>query len=49
MDLHLRGIDYIVMQDTDWGADDMREDTASWGFQEIAKGHGARIYKVVAP
>lgn len=49
MELHARGIDYIVMQDTDWGADDMREDPESWGFKEIARGHGARIYKVVAP
>jgi hypothetical protein len=48
-ELHERGIDYIVMQDTDWGADDMREDPESWGFQEIAKGYGARIYKVVVP
>jgi hypothetical protein len=46
-DLHERGIDYILMNDTDWGADDIREDPASWGFQEIARGHGARIYKVV--
>jgi len=48
-ELHARGIDYIVMQDTDWGAEDMREDPDSWGFEVIAKGYGARIYKVVAP
>lgn len=48
-ELHARGIDYIVMQDTDWGASDMREDPASWDFKEIAKGYGARIYKVVIP
>jgi hypothetical protein len=48
-ELHERGIDYILMQDTDWGANDMREDPESWGFKEIAKGHGARIYKVVVP
>jgi hypothetical protein len=48
-DLHERGIDYILMNDTDWGADDMREDPGSWGFQEIARGYGARIYKVVTP
>jgi hypothetical protein len=48
-ELHARGIDYIVMQDTDWGADDMREDPESWGFKEIARGRGARIYKVVVP
>jgi len=27
----------------------MREDPESWGFMEIAKGHGARLYKVVKP
>ena len=48
-ELHERGIDYVLMNDTDWGADDMREDPESWGFQEIAKGFGARIYKVVTP
>jgi hypothetical protein len=48
-ELHERGIDYIVMQDTDWGAEDMREDPESWGMKEIAKGYGARIFKVVAP
>jgi hypothetical protein len=47
-ELHERGIDYILMNDTDWGAEDMREDPGSWGFKEIAKGFGARIYKVVA-
>ncbi len=48
-ELHARGIDYVVMQDTDWGAEDMREDPESWGFQLLAQGYGARIYKVVAP
>jgi hypothetical protein len=48
-ELHARGIDYILMNDTDFGAEDMREDPESWGFKEIAKGHGARIYKVVTP
>jgi hypothetical protein len=48
-ELHARGIDYIVMQDTDWGADDMIDDPESWGFEVIAKGYGARVYKVVSP
>lgn len=48
-ELQDRGIDYIVMEDTDWGADDMREDPGSWGFKEIAKGFGARIYKIILP
>ena len=48
-ELHARGIDYIVMLDSDWGSEDMREDPASWGFEVVAKGYGARIYKVVAP
>jgi hypothetical protein len=48
-ELHARGVDYVVMQDTDWGADDMLEDPEAWGFEMIAKGYGARIYKVVVP
>jgi len=47
-ELHARGVDYIVMQDTDWGAEDMRDDPESWGFEVLASGYGARIYKVVA-
>jgi hypothetical protein len=46
-ELHERGIDYVLMNDSDWGAEDMREDPASWGFKEIANGYGVRIYKVV--
>jgi hypothetical protein len=46
-ELHERGIDYVLMNDSDWGAEDMREDPASWGFKVIAKGYGVRIYKVV--
>ena len=46
-ELHERGIDYVLMNDSDWGADDIREDPAAWGFKEIARGYGARIYKVV--
>ena len=48
-ELHARGIEYVVMQDTDWGADDMIDDPESWGFEVVAKGYGARLYKVVAP
>jgi hypothetical protein len=47
-ELHERGIDYVLMQDTDWGAADMIDDPESWGFQVLAKGYGARLYKVVA-
>jgi hypothetical protein len=46
-DLYEHGIHYVVMRDTDWGADDMREDPESWGFKQIAKGYGARIYQVM--
>jgi hypothetical protein len=48
-ELHLHGIDYMVIRDTDWGSEDVREDPASWGFKEIAKGYGARIFRTVEP
>ena len=43
--LHARGIHYIALFDTDYGADDIREDPEGWGLQEIARGFGARLYK----
>lgn len=44
-ELDQRGIHYILMYDTDFGADDIREDPEAWGLEEIARGFGARLYK----
>ncbi len=44
-ELDQRGIHYILMYDTDFGADDIREDPEAWGLEEVAKGFGARLYR----
>jgi hypothetical protein len=45
--LHAHGVDYVLMGDQDYGAEDMRDDPESWGLQQIASGYGARLYKVI--
>ncbi len=46
-ELHLRGVNYLLMRDTDYGAEDIRDDPEAWGLKEIAAGFGARIYQVI--
>ena len=35
------------MMDTDYGADDFRDDPESWGLKLVANTAGARLYKVI--
>jgi hypothetical protein len=44
-EIHQRGVHYILLYDTDFGAEDVREDPEAWGLQQIAMGYGARLYK----
>jgi hypothetical protein len=46
-ELHVRGVNYLLLRDTDYGAEDIRDDPESWGLKEIAAGFGARIYQVI--
>jgi hypothetical protein len=46
-ELHVRGVNYLLMRDTDYGSEDIRENPESWGLKEIAAGFGARIYQVI--
>jgi F5/8 type C domain len=41
-----RGVDYLLMHDTDPGAEEFRRDPASWGLELVAQGYGVRLYKV---
>jgi hypothetical protein len=45
-ELHARNVNYLLMRDTDYGAEDIRDDPESWGLKEIAVGFGARLYRV---
>ena len=46
-ELKIRGVNYLLLRDTDYGAEDIRDDPESWGLKEIAVGFGARIYQVI--
>lgn len=44
-ELHLRGIDYFAFYDTDFGAEDFRDDPEAWGLEQIGEVRGARLYR----
>ena len=46
-ELHQRGVDYVLIRDTDWGADDFRDDPEAWALKLVAKEGNAALYKVV--
>jgi hypothetical protein len=39
------GVDYILVDDTDFGAGDFRNRTAEWGLQMIDEKGGVRLYR----
>lgn len=47
LEMHARGVDYLLMVDTDFAAEDIRDDPESWGLKLVARTRGARLYKVV--
>jgi len=46
-ELHARGVNYLLIAETDYGADDFRDDPEFWGLQQIASTPQARLYQVV--
>lgn len=46
-ELLARGVNYILMMDTDYGADDLREDPEYWGVQTVATAGRATLYRLV--
>ena len=45
-ELHARGVDYVLLKDTDWGAKELAQDPASWGMTRLIYESGASLYKV---
>lgn len=41
-----RGIGYLVIQDSDFGADDFRQKAALWGIRLVGERKGLRLYKL---
>lgn len=52
-EMHARGVDYLLMRDTDWGGPIFSADPASWGLRIVvragAPGVGATLYRLDTP
>jgi hypothetical protein len=46
-EMRMRGVNYLLVQDGDSGADDYRDDPEAWGLMVVAKVPGATLYRVV--
>jgi hypothetical protein len=46
-ELLARGIRYLMVEDNNYAASDIRDDPEFWGLNQIASGSGIRIYRVV--
>ncbi|MEO8100635.1 MAG: hypothetical protein ABI811_23255 [Acidobacteriota bacterium] len=44
-EIHLKGVNYFLIFDTDFGSVDVRDDPEAWGLTLLATEGGARIYK----
>ena len=43
---HLRGVDYFLIKDSDYGAKDYAEYPESWGWTRLDHAYGASLYRV---
>ena len=48
-ELHARGVDYVLLKDSDWGATELAQDPASWGMTRLVYESGANLYRVNPP
>jgi Zn/Cd-binding protein ZinT len=46
---HLRGVDYFLIKDDDYGASDYAEFSHDWGLTRLEHAHGASLYTVNPP
>jgi hypothetical protein len=46
-EMKAHGLHYFLVGDSDYGADDFRDDPEAWGLMQVASGYGIRIYKVI--
>ena len=45
-ELRKRGIDYLIMFDGEFGADEFRQNTDAWGMRMVSEYKGARLYQL---
>jgi len=46
-ELHARGVNYMLVEDSDFGASDYLDDPESWGFEIVGRTPKATLYKVI--
>jgi hypothetical protein len=46
-ELKFRGIDYVLIWDSDFGAEDFRRKADAWGISVVGEGPGARLYRIL--
>jgi hypothetical protein len=45
-ELHAHGVDYVMLKDSDFGAQDLADDPARWGMTTLIYASGATLYRV---
>jgi hypothetical protein len=46
-ELRARGVNYLLINDGDFGGQDMRDDPDGWGLEIVSAGWGATLYRVI--
>jgi hypothetical protein len=46
-EMHARGIHYLIVGDTNNGAEDFAEDPEAWGLKLIGHTEGERLYRTI--
>jgi len=48
-ELRLRKVNYLIVEDNDWGAMEFAKDPESWDFRIVARQDSATLYRVMQP
>jgi hypothetical protein len=46
-EMHARGVHYLLIYDSNYGAEDFAEDPEVWGLKLIGRGYEARLYQTI--
>ena len=46
-EMHARGIHYLLIYDSNFGAEDFGGDPEAWGLKAIGRGEDARLYQTI--
>jgi hypothetical protein len=49
LELQARRVDYVVVRDNEWGAEEFRSQADAWGMAPVAAGEGGVVYRWILP